>query len=453
LSSPDPYRLLAPIGMIGYGIVERSLALGAAAGPDVIGADGGSVDAGPYYLGSGLSFTSGELVTRDLSLCLRAAEECAAPVVVGTAGGAGAEPHLAFALDCLRAAAREAGRAGLRVALVHAEQPRERVRAWVAEGRTQSFSGGPLPTSAAVDACERIVAQMGIAAVGRALDEQPDVVLAGRASDVAIFAAPAIRAGGDPALAVHLGKVIECGAHCAEPASGRDAILAELYHDRFQLRAPNPERRCTPEGVIAHMLYENAHPYRLAEPDGVCDLSDVTVEAVDDRTVSASGARFEPSDRLVVKIEGAAAVGYRSLVIGGMRDPRLVAAVDDVLAVAEAAVAGSLGSEEYRLAFHVYGRDGVLGASERDGRGQRELGVVCEAVAGTQRLAHAVAQAAEAALITAPYPGGISATGNLAVPFSPLVVDAGRAYEWSVFCLADVEEREEELFPVEVVTL
>lgn len=449
----ESYRLLAPIGMIGYGIVERSLVLGGEERPHVIGADGGSVDAGPYYLGSGESFTSAELVTRDLSLCLGAAGERGIPVVVGTAGGAGAEPHVAFALDCLRDAARKQGVTQLRVALVHAEQPKERVRAWVTGGRTEPFSGGGLPTTADVEACDRIVAQMGVAAVMRALEEEPDVVLAGRASDVAIFAAPAIASGGDPALAVHLGKVIECGAHCAEPASGRDAMLAELYDDCFHLRAPNPDRRCTPEGVIAHMLYENPHPYRLAEPDGICDLSDVTVEAVDDRTVRASGARFEPADRLVVKVEGAAEVGFRSLVIGGMRDSRLVAAVDHVLAVVEEAVADSLGGEDYRLAFHVYGRDGVLGASEPDGATARELGIVCEAVAGTQRLAHAVAQAAEAALITAPYPGGISATGNLAVPFSPLVVDAGRAYEWRVFCLAEAEEKEEDLFPVEVVTL
>jgi hypothetical protein len=71
-------------------------------------------------------------------------------------------------------------------------------------------------------------------------------------------------------------------------------------------------------------------------------------------------------------------------------------------------------------------------------------------VAPTESLAHAVAQAAEAALITAPYPGGISATGNLAVPFSPLVVDAGAAYEWRVFCLAEVDS-ETDLFAVEVV--
>src|SRR5262245_49649427 len=143
MSSADGYRLLAPIGMIGYGITERSLELGLQERPHVIGADGGSVDAGPHYLGSGRSFTSAELVTRDLALCPRGARELNVPLIVGTAGGAGGEPHLAFALDCLREAVRAESPGPLRVALIHAEQSKERVWEWVANGHTEAFSGGP----------------------------------------------------------------------------------------------------------------------------------------------------------------------------------------------------------------------------------------------------------------------------------------------------------------------
>ncbi len=444
--------MLSPIGMIGYGIVEDSLARGVSAKPDVIGVDGGSVDAGPYYLGSGQSFTSRELVTRDLGLCLQAGAELGIPLIVGSAGGAGGEPHVAFALDCLRAAARLAGRSGLRVAVIHAEQARCTVTAWHGEARLRALGAAPIPSVEQVASCERIVAQMGVAALLRALECEPDVVLAGRASDVAVFAAPAIRVGGDPGLAVHLGKIIECGAHCAEPASGRDGMLAELHEDHFVLRPPNPDRRCTPEGVAGHMLYENAHPFLLAEPDGLCDLSAVEIEPCEDRAVRVSGARFEPADRLTVKLEGAARTGYRSIVIGGIRDPRAIAEIDHILDETRAAVAASLGGFEYELSFRVYGRDGVLGPSEREMAPAHELGLLCEAIAPTQDLAHAVAQAAEAAVITAPYPGAISATGNLAVPFSPLVTDVGPAFEWAVFCLAEAED-EAALFPVELIEL
>jgi hypothetical protein len=446
------YRLLSPIGMIGYGIVERSFALGVAARPDVIGVDGGSVDPGPYYLGSGCCFTSRELVTRDARLCLRAGRELGIPLVIGTAGGAGGEPHLAFAFDCIRDAAKAESLGPLRLVLIHAEQPAQLVSDWLEAGRLRSFPGAPVPSREGIAASERIVGQMGVATIERALELEPDVVLAGRASDVAIFAGPAVHAGGDPALAIHLGKVMECGAHCAEPASGRDAMLAELYEDHFVLRPPNPERRCTAQGVAAHMLYENAHPFRLAEPDGICDLSDVVVESCADRGVRVSGANFEPAERMTVKLEGSAQIGYRAIVMGGMRDPRLIAEVDHVIRVVEEAVAASFGDEDYELSFRVYGRDGVLGPSEPETAAPREVGLLCEALAPTAAFAHAVAQAAEAALITAPYPNGISATGNLAVPYSPLITDVGPAYEWSVFCLAEADD-EESLFPLEVVEI
>jgi hypothetical protein len=438
--------------MIGYGIVEDSFARGVAAQPDVIGVDGGSVDVGPYYLGSGKSFTSRELVTRDLGLCLKAGADLGIPVIVGSAGGAGGEPHLEFALDCLRTASLASGRRALRVAIIHAEQSRRTVAAWSEEGALTALGAAPVPSVSQIASCERIVAQMGVATIERALESEPDVVLAGRASDVAVFAAPAIRAGGDPGLAVHLGKIIECGAHCAEPASGRDAMLAEMHEDHFVLRPPNPDRRCTPEGVAGHMLYENAHPFLLAEPDGMCDLSAVTIEPCEDRGVRVSGARFEPADRFTVKLEGAAQAGYRSIVLGGIRDPRAIAELDHILDETRAAVAASLGGFAYELSFRVYGRDGVLGPSEREAAPAHEVGLLCEAIAPTQELAHAVAQAAEAAVITAPYPGAISATGNLAVPFSPLVTDVGPAFEWAVFCLAEAGD-EAALFPVELVQL
>jgi hypothetical protein len=36
------------------------------------------------------------------------------------------------------------------------------------------------------------------------------------------------------------------------------------------------------------------------------------------------------------------------------------------------------------------------------------------------------------------------------VPYSPLITDVGPAYEWSVFCLAEVDD-EAALFPMEVI--
>jgi hypothetical protein len=441
--------------MIGYGIDDRHLtsALRQIPGLDLIGADGGSVDPGPAYLGSGRPFVSAELLTRDLGICLDAQAQTGAPIVIGSAGGAGADPHLDFATGCLRAAAAERGRSGLRVARIHAELPAHLVREWIEAGRVSPVAFGPQPQVADVDACERIVGQMGVETIARAMTEEADVVLAGRASDPAVFAGPAAHAGYDVALALHLGKIAECGAHCAIPGSGRGGVYAELGHDSFTLLPTNPEHRCSPVSVAGHMLYENSHPYRLSEPDGVLDLERVTLEQDGDRQVRASGARLEPAERFSVKVEGSAVAGYRSLVLGGMRDPYLVAGVDEVLETARQAVELSLAGEDYRLEFRTFGRGAVLGAAEPDPTAAAELGLVCEAVAPTQELAHAVAQAAESAIITAHYEGGIAYCGNLAVPFSPFVIDAGPTYEWRVFCIAEPPQSERDLFEVEVLEL
>src|SRR3954447_10363271 len=84
-------RVLSPTAILGYGFPEASLAAGLARDPHVIAVDAGSSDPGPYYLGAGVSFTDREAVKRDLRLMLRAGRERRVPVVVGSAGGAGAE--------------------------------------------------------------------------------------------------------------------------------------------------------------------------------------------------------------------------------------------------------------------------------------------------------------------------------------------------------------------------
>ena len=47
------YRLLSTSGILGYGYPEESLERGIEMGVDMLGVDGGSVDPGPHYLGSG----------------------------------------------------------------------------------------------------------------------------------------------------------------------------------------------------------------------------------------------------------------------------------------------------------------------------------------------------------------------------------------------------------------
>ena len=51
-------KLVALNGLLGYGYSELSLRNAFVEPPDFVGVDGGSSDPGPYYLGSGQSFTN-----------------------------------------------------------------------------------------------------------------------------------------------------------------------------------------------------------------------------------------------------------------------------------------------------------------------------------------------------------------------------------------------------------
>ena len=53
------------------------------------------------------------------------------------------------------------------------------------------------------------------------LDQGADVIIGGRSSDCAIFAAPAIRRA-IPRRSPILGKVLECASFCAEPYGGKE---------------------------------------------------------------------------------------------------------------------------------------------------------------------------------------------------------------------------------------
>src|SRR6185369_9638179 len=103
----DECRLLSVSSILGYGFPESSLALGLKRKPHFMGVDGGSTDPGAYYLGSGECLNSRKAMKRDLRLMLLGGVSANIPVVIGTCGGAGAEPHLQAVAELAREIARE----------------------------------------------------------------------------------------------------------------------------------------------------------------------------------------------------------------------------------------------------------------------------------------------------------------------------------------------------------
>src|SRR3954470_23072456 len=114
-------RMISASGILGYGFPESSLKAGLERKPHMIGVDGGSSDPGPFYLGSGKTFTNRLAIKRDMSLLIRGAIANKIPMMIGTCGGAGGEPHLQACADIAREIAREHG-LNFKMALIHSEQ-------------------------------------------------------------------------------------------------------------------------------------------------------------------------------------------------------------------------------------------------------------------------------------------------------------------------------------------
>ena len=246
-----------------------------------------------------------------------------------------------------------------------------------------------------------------------------------------------------------MGKVVECGANCAEP-KGR-VILATVRQDSFDLEPMNPAERCTPASVAAHTLYEKTRPDLLSGPGGVLDLRRSHYEALDERRVRVSGSVFRPSDHYSVKLEGAAIVGHRTIFIGGIRDPILIGQIDAFLAEVRKRVCvphPELASGAATLVFHVYGRNAVMGELEPLKHVvPHEIGLLGEVTATTQDLANAICSLTRIAVLHLPYPGQMATSGNFAIPLNPPENPIGPVCKFTVYHLMEVDAPNE-LFPI-----
>jgi len=238
---PDtrPLRALAASGQLGYGIPEPALKSGLARNPDFIGCDMGSIDPGPHYLGSGQIATSDIMTRRDLGLVLRGARALDVPLLLGTAGCAGARPHLDRTLEIIRSIAAEEN-LHFRLAVISADIPGDTVKAARQENRLRPLGKMAAPSDEEIDGSTHLVAQMGTEAFRRALDTEADVIIAGRACDTAIFTAVPEMLGFPLGPATHMAKIIECTSICCTPG-GRDAMLGILEGDTFLIESMNPE--------------------------------------------------------------------------------------------------------------------------------------------------------------------------------------------------------------------
>ena len=448
-------KVLSPTAILGYGFPVASFKAGLERRPDVIAVDAGSTDPGPYYLGAGVSFTDRRAVYRDLSLMLKAGRELKIPVIIGSAGGSGAEPHLQWNLDIIQEiAARE--NLSFRLAVIHGEIDKNIVLKAFAEGQIIQLPPGAPLTIEDISGSTHIVGQMGVEPFIHALEAGADVVLAGRSYDPAVFAALPVMRGFAPGLALHMGKILECAAIAAIPGSGSDCMMGYLRKDHFLLEPLNPARKCTVTSVAAHTLYEKSNPYILPGPGSIIDLTAARFDQYNETMVKVSGSRLSPCPFYAIKLEGAKRVGYRTISVAGARDPVFISRVDEIIAGVKSRVEDNFSdipAADYTLLFHIYGKDGVMADLEPQKKiTSHELGIIIEAVATSQELANTICSFARSTMLHYGYSGRVSTAGNLAFLYSPSDLKAGEVYRFSIHHLIKVSDPCA-LFPMEIIKI
>lgn len=446
----EEMRILSPTAILGYGFPMESFVEGMKRQPHVIAVDAGSTDPGPYYLGAGISFTDRNSVKRDLEIMIPAGLKAKIPVVVGTAGGSGARPHVEFVLDIVREIAAEKG-LSFKMAVIQSEFDKEFVKENVRKGYVSPLFPAKEITEADVEESVHIVAQMGEEPFIKALEEGADVIIAGRAYDPAVFSALAIKEGFDKGLAIHLGKILECAAIAALPGSGSDCMFGYLRKDSFVLEPLSPLRKCTTLSVAAHTLYEKTNPYILPGPGGAINLYESKFEQIDENKVRVSGSRFVPTEEYFVKLEGVKKVGYRTISCAGVKDPIMISKIDSITQSVRERVVNNFenyGIKDFFLDFKVYGKNGVMAMFNGPGESHSdELLIIIEAVADTQEQANTICGFARSTMLHFGYEGRISTAGNLAFPFSPSDCKMGEVYEFNIYHLMKVDSPTT-LFPV-----
>lgn len=452
-------RFISATGALGGGIPKDALDEAMSLSPHFIACDAGTTDAGPFSLGGGRPAFTREAVKQDLALILPAGSRARIPVIVGSAGTAGGDSHVDWTLAIAKEVCDEL-KLTLRIAVIYSEQDKAYLKTLLREKRIRPLDPAPPIDDTVIDRSSRIVGMMGVEPLQEALKHGVDFILAGRCSDAALFAAFPVLHGLPAGLSWHAGKIVECGTLCCETAH-KGVIFGWIRPDHVVIRPFGEDLRCTPQSVAAHSLYENADPYLHKESSGTLDISHASFEALDERSVRISGSGFIPADSYTVKLEGAQLIGYQSVIVGGIRDPLIIRQLDQWLGgvreKAENSIAKLLGArlskDDYRLIFHVYGRDAVMGALEPKNKElPHEVGIVLEATAPTQELATKVAELCRQPLLHHPIPEWKGAITGFACLHNPAFLERGAIYKFNLHHVA-LPKTKEEMFRTQFATI
>jgi len=447
-------KVVIPAGMLGAGFTEAALERGIALGAHAIAIDGGSTDSGPHYLGTASPKMPAEAIAADLRLLLRYGTAARIPVIVGSAGTGGTDVGVDWVAGIVEMLAGELG-THVRLARIYSEQSPDVLRRLLEQDRIAPLAPSLPLARDTLDRCAHIVALLGAEPFCSALEDGADVIIAGRATDTAVIAAVPLLHGCPPGPAWHAAKTAECGGQCTTNPRG-GGVIVTVDEGGFIVEPLDLDSACTPTSVAAHMLYENADPYRMREPSGTLDVTEARYHAIDERRVRVTGSRFidEP---YTMKLEGSAIAGFQTIAIAGIKDAEVLANIElwseslRGFIVHKTRTVLSVAESDFHVELRCYGSNAVLGALDPDTSVPREVGVVLIVTARDQETATKIVKLANPYLLHMPLPG-MRDLPSFAFMSSPAEIERGPLYEFVLHHVVAVD-RPDELCRTEVADI
>ncbi len=436
-------RIICPNGHLGFAPTkEESFRIGAETRPDYYCCDSGSDDIGPGPLGSDTCVSPTAWQKHDLELMLLAARRQGVPMMIGSSGDTGTNSRVAMYVEMIRDLARTHRLAPFKLVTFTSEVPKEEIRRRMQAGDVvEGLDERPPLSFEELEQTDRIVAMAGVHPFMQALAAGADVIIGGRSSDAAIFAAAALHEGFPENHAYYIGKVLECASFCAEPYMAKESVIGTITSTDVTVTAMHPEQRCTVASVAGHAMYERANAYYEHFAGGTLDMTHCRYEQVDEKSTRVTGQVFHPTKgRIKVKLEGSGKVGERYIGIVGIRDPYTIRHIDQVIGWARSQVEERLAGKPYQLHYTIYGKNGVMGDLEpvREIR-SHELGVVVEGIAPTREMAEEVALIGSRQIFYARLPE-VKGTAGTAAFIVDGVLPAPAAYLWTLNHVLPVDD-------------
>lgn len=451
----EQLRILCPNGHLGFAPTkEESFWIGAATKPDYYCCDSGSDDIGPVPLGADICASHIEWQKHDLELMLLAAREQSVPMIIGSSGDTGTNSRVDLYVNIIQELAKKHKMKKFKLAYFYSEVDKEYLRQKIKRGITaEGLDGRPDLTVEELNRTDRIVAVAGVHPFIKALEMGADVIIGGRSSDCAIFAAAAIHEGFPENNAYYIGKVLECASFCAEPYMAKETIIGTITQDDVKVTAMHPAQRCTVASVAGHAMYERSNPYYEYVAGGMLNMTKCNYEQHDEKTCRITGAEFKPIEgKVKVKLEGSGKVGERYIGLAGIRDPYTIKHIDEVVAWSKAQVEERFAGADYKISFRIFGKNGVMGDLEPVKETKsHELMVVVEGVAEAKEIAHEVTMIGTRQIFYARLPE-VKGTAGTAAFVVDEVLEASPAYYWTMNHIIEVDDPME-LFQVSMTEI